>query len=197
MSSKAEIGKSKYLSWALRHGLIKLRLIPDSEGYVKLDDLLNKANQSHNNNPLTTDEVLNIVKNCSKQRFGVKTVDTEIFIRANQGQSKAVGSLINSDELLVKLNEPIEGVFHGTYKKHLDSIQSTGLNRMERKHIHLVKSVNAISGQRTNCNMFVHVNMKQAMSDGIVFYESANGVILTEGLNGILPAKYLTYSFSK
>ena len=68
---------------------------------------------------------------------------------------------------------------------------------MERKHIHLAKSVNAISGQRTNCNMFVYVNMKHAMTDGIVFYESANGVILTEGFNGIIPAKYLSYSFSK
>lgn len=197
MSSKAEIGKSKYLSWALRHGLIELGLIPDSEGFVKLNDLLNKTNQSSNNKIFTTEEVLQLVKNCPKQRFGIKMVDSELYIRANQGQSKDVGSLINSDELLVKLTEPIEKVFHGTYKKHLESIQSTGLNRMERKHIHLTKSVNAISGQRTNCNMFVYVNMKHAMTDGIVFYESSNGVILTEGLNGILHAKYLSYSFSK
>lgn len=197
MSSKAEIAKSKYLSWALRHGLIELGLIPDSEGYVKLDHLLNKTNQSSNNNPLTTDEVLNLVKNCPKQRFGIKTVESDLFIRANQGQSKKVGALINSDKLLVKLTEPIEGVFHGTYKKHLQSIQSSGLNRMDRKHIHFAKSANAKSGQRTNCNMFVFVNMKQAMADGIIFYESANGVILTEGIDGILPAKYLEYSFTK
>ena len=121
MSSKAEIVKSKYLSWSIRHGLIELGLISDSEGFVKLNDLLNKANQSSNNKLFTTEEVLQIVKNCPKQRFGIKMVDSELYIRANQGHSKDVGSLINSDELLVKLNEPIEGVFHGTYKKHIES----------------------------------------------------------------------------
>jgi 2'-phosphotransferase len=197
MSANSNIGKSKYLSWALRHGLIKLGLEPDSEGFVKLDDLLFKANQSVENSPLTIQEVLQIVNNCSKQRFGIKSTDSGLFIRANQGQSKEVGDLINSDELLVKLNEPIEGVFHGSYKKHHQSIQQSGLNRMSRKHIHLAKSLDAKSGQRTNCNMFVYVDMKQAMKDGIIFYESANGVILTEGIDGILPAKYLTFSFSK
>ena len=36
--------------------------------------------------------------------------------------------------------------------------------------------------------------MTDAMRDGIIFYESTNDVILTEGINGIIPAKYLSYA---
>ena len=34
-----KIKQSKYLSWALRHGLNELKLVPDSEGYVNLSDI--------------------------------------------------------------------------------------------------------------------------------------------------------------
>jgi len=30
------------------------------------------------------------------------------------------------------------------------------------------------------------------IADGVVFVQSANGVILTEGIDGILPTKYFT-----
>ena len=64
---------------------------------------------------------------------------------------------------------------------------------MSRKHIHLAKSLDAKSGKRNNCNLLVYVNINDAMKDGITFYESANGVILTEGINGVIPSKYLSF----
>jgi RNA:NAD 2'-phosphotransferase (TPT1/KptA family) len=179
-------GKSKYLSWVLRHGLMQVGLTPDSDGYVKLENLLKISNGK-----LTKTETLEIVKNCPKQRFSIKTHDDELYIRANQGHSKKIGDLIESEELLTKLDTPIDGVFHGSYMKHLDSIKSSGLNRMSRKHIHLAKSIDAKSGKRNNCNLLVYVDMSEAMKDGITFYESSNGVILTEGIDGIIPSKYL------
>jgi 2'-phosphotransferase len=183
-------GKSKYLSWVLRHGLIQLGLTPDSDGYVKLLDLLKVSNGK-----LSESEVQELVKNCSKQRFAIKTQDDELFIRANQGHSKKIGDFLTdeSEDLFVKLDTPLEGVFHGSYVKHLDSIKTSGLNRMSRKHIHLAKSLDAKSGKRNNCNLIVYVNMDDAMKDGIIFYESVNGVILTEGIDGIIPSKYLSF----
>lgn len=191
MSNAKKLAQSKYMSWVLRHGLNEVGLVPDSEGYVKLSDFLAKSDSNYK---LDKQTILQIVESCAKQRFGIKTEGTETFIRANQGHSQAVGNQINSEKLLVKLTEPVSGVFHGTYKKHMESIKATGLNRMDRQHIHLAKGLNAASGKRFDCNLLVYVDMGKAMADGIVFYESTNGVILTEGIDGILPAKYLTFA---
>jgi 2'-phosphotransferase len=183
--------QSKFMSWVLRHGMDEVGLSPDAEGYVKLDDFLKIADPTYKLDKTTC---LSIVKYCSKQRFGIKQVNTEYFIRANQGHSQKIGKQIDSNKLLVKITKPVSGVFHGTYKKHMESIKATGLNRMDRQHIHMAKSLNATSGKRHDNNLIVYVNMELAMADGIEFFESANGVILTEGINGILPAKYLTYA---
>ncbi len=190
MSNK-QVEQSKYMSWALRHGLNELGLVPDEEGYIELSEFIKVANPNYK---LNEKIILEIASNCPKQRFGIKKVGIVCYIRANQGHSKTLGNQIKSDKLLEKLTKPIPGVFHGTYKKHLESIKASGLNRMERQHIHLAKSLNAASGKRHDNNLIVYVNMEKAMSDGIEFFESANGVILTEGVNGILPAKYLSYA---
>ncbi len=189
-SSNEKTNQSKYMSWVLRHGLDKLGIKPDSEGYIPLEVLLNTDEKA----TLTQETVLEIVQTCPKQRFGIKQVSGKYFIRANQGHSQNIGEQINSDKLLKKLSKPIPGVFHGTYKKHLDSIKATGLNRMTRQHIHLAKGLDAASGKRHDNNLIVYVDMGKAIADGIEFFESANGVILTEGINGIIPSKYLTYA---
>ncbi len=188
-NSKDKTNKSKYLSWALRHGLNELKLVPDSEGYVKLSDILSKSNGQCG----TLDEVINIVDTCPKKRFTIKKVGNQMLIRANQGHSKDVGDKIDSEALMEKINKPIDGIFHGSYKKHLESIKSSGLNRMSRKHIHFAKSLDAASGKRSDCDLLIYVDTKKAMDDGIVFYESSNGVVLTEGINGIIPPMYLTF----
>lgn len=190
MSNNITTNQSKYMSWVLRHGLNDLGLKPDVEGYIKLSDFINTADANYK---LNTDIILQIVESCPKQRFAIKKLNEDIFIRANQGHSKKVGELLESDKLLIKITKPITGVFHGSYKKHLESIKINGLNRMERQHIHIAKFNDAKSGKRSNCNLIVYIDMSSAMEDGIEFYESSNGVILTEGINGILLPKYLTY----
>ena len=66
---------------------------------------------------------------------------------------------------------------------------------MSRKHIHIAKSLSAKSGKRSNCDLIVYIDMKGAMADGIKFYESQNGVILTEGNNGVLHPRYLKFHY--
>jgi len=190
MSNK-QVAKSKYLSWVLRHGLKDVGLVPDQEGYVELTKFLTLADPMYN---LDEKTILTIVSSCPKQRFGIKQIGTEYLIRANQGHSQNIGEQIDSAKLLAKLTNPIPGVFHGTYKVHLESIKATGLNRMKRQHIHLAKGLDAASGKRHNNNLIVYIDMATAMADGIEFFESVNGVILTEGINGVLPAKYLSYA---
>lgn len=179
------------MSYVLRHGLIEAGLVPDCEGYVKLTDFIRVSDSRYG---LDKAAILSIAAKCSKQRFGVKTTGGETFIRSNQGHSRGVGALISADKMLKRLTSPLRDVFHGTYKKHLGSIRAHGLKRMSRQHIHLARGLDAVSGRRHDNDLVVYVDMGRAMGDGIQFYESENGVILTEGVNGVLPAAYLSYA---
>lgn len=88
-------------------------------------------------------------------------------------------------------------VVHGTYMPAWKEIRKGGLNRMSRNHIHFAKGYNfqkddpknpnqVISGMRMTCDIFIEIDTTRAMRSGVVFYESKNGVILTEGYDGCL-----------
>jgi RNA:NAD 2'-phosphotransferase (TPT1/KptA family) len=179
---------ARLLIKTLRHDLVKIGVIPTADGYVKVSDLTNRAPGLSS---LTLSELQSIAESDDKGRFSLKcSEDGTWLIRANQGHSKVVGDHIDAGECMTLIKEPIPGVFHGTYKEHKESIQSSGLQPMRRKHIHIAKSLDAKSGKRHNCTLLVYINMDAAMRDGIQFYESSNGVILTEGP---LEPKYLTF----
>jgi 2'-phosphotransferase len=183
---------SRHLVKILRHRLVNLGLVPDSEGYVALSDIKKSVISL---SELKIPQVLEMVKVDNKGRMSTKIVDEQLYIRANQGHSTASGSLINDGDSLTRILEPIDGVFHATYKNLFMSIIKTGLNRMSRKHIHIAKSLTAKSGKRSKCDLLVYIDMNAAMKDGILFYESENGVILTEGKDGVLEPKYLKYVY--
>lgn len=79
---------------------------------------------------------------------------------------------------------PREAV-HGSYMTHWPSIRSQGLSRMTRTHIHLAPGLpgegRVISGMRQSCDLAVYIDVAKAMSDGIAFFWSENGVLLTPG----------------
>lgn len=98
---------------------------------------------------------------------------------------------------LVPVADPSEvsNVIHGTYLRNLDAIKSTGLSRMNRNHVHfsydLPNSKTVISGIRSSAEVFVYIDLAKALSEGLKFYKSANGVILSPGdENGIIEPKY-------
>ena len=45
------------------------------------------------------------------------------------------------------------------------------------------------SGVRGNCQVHVYVDVARAMAEGVEFLRSANGVVLTEGLDGVIPPR--------
>ena len=65
---------------------------------------------------------------------------------------------------------------------------------MARTHIHFATGYpddsTVISGARNSANVFIIIDMEKALFDGIEFYRSANRVILTSVMNGILKPKY-------
>ena len=104
---------------------------------------------------------------------------------------------VKTEDLLKKIEDPFKfnEVVHGTYYEVIEPIMKTGLNRMARNHVHMAVGMpgktGVISGMRSSCQVVVEVNMTQAMFAGNVpFHISENSVILSEGLNGVVPSKY-------
>ena len=79
----------------------------------------------------------------------------------------------------------IDFIVHGTYFKSWNDIKRQGLNKMRRLHVHFAKGLpdngKVISGMRTTCELIIYLDLRAALSAGLKFYLSENGVILTDG----------------
>ena len=133
------------------------------------------------------------MKNCNKQRYGLKEdEDGRLLIRANQGHSIKE---VNVDMERIMSPDDVTSVIHGTNFKAWNEIQKTGLNKMKRNHIHFAAgepgSEGVISGMRASAQVYIYIDVHKAMEDGIVFYRSANNVILSPGdEEGTIQTKY-------
>lgn len=83
-------------------------------------------------------------------------------------------------------------VIHGTYTEPWKVIKTKGLSTMNRTHIHMASGKfgeeGVISGMRKSAEVFIYIDVSKALSQGIKFYVSDNGVILSAGNeNGIIP----------
>ena len=163
---------SRKLSRVLRHGIITEKLRMNNEGYVRIDELLNNENFTS----YKKDDIIKVVANNDKQRF--KISDDGKMIRANQGHSKEVGELINDEKSMKVVGDEIQYAYHGTTNEAYNSIKKEGLKPMSRKHIHMSLN-NSLSGYRANCQVLLEIDVTAARADGVTFYESDNGVILT------------------
>ena len=157
----------------------------------------NDANMGKNNND--TDE---------------DTHNKVLCIRANQGHSL---KCLQADQLLTpltkeELSHPSLSIIHGTTRKAWeDHIRHEGLSRMKRNHIHFASGLpppsaangkrntrieeggaTPISGMRLSSEIYIYINGSKCAKDGILFYRSDNGVILTAGVKqeGMLPVEY-------
>ncbi|KAH7387387.1 hypothetical protein KP509_16G020300 [Ceratopteris richardii] len=186
----------RLLTSILRHRATELNLEVRNDGYVFVDNLLKLPIRTRQGIPLsafTVDDVLKAVERDNKQRFGVLTENGVLLIRANQGHSIKT---IESEKLLkpVLSSEEIPVCVHGTLMKNLDSILKTGLKKMGRIHIHfasgLPKEDGVISGMRHSSEVLIYLDSEKALQDGMKLFLSDNGVILTEGFDGVVPPEY-------
>ena len=191
---------SRKLSKLLRHGVHENKLTDclRGDGYLPLDRVLSCI--SRNGPSFTEEQVRDVVRNCSKQRFSIINDNSIVYIRANQGHT--IHGL-HDDAMLQPLDLSnlmhLREAVHGTYRRSWPGIlASSGLKRMSRNHIHLAADLpgksGVISGMRRSAELFVWVDLVSAHHGGVQFYRSSNGVILTPGLNeeGVLPVTYFS-----
>ncbi|KAJ0002892.1 hypothetical protein NQD34_008041, partial [Periophthalmus magnuspinnatus] len=207
-----DVQLSKSLSYVLRHGASQMGFqmstgkvckisnskhnlnvnVTDcsfSDGFLYVEDLL--AHPQFRSWCL--DDVKRVVESNDKQRFKLQphAENGRLQIRANQGHSLQVKDLELKPVLAGFPDCPPEAV-HGSFLRNWTSIQQHGLSRMKRSHIHLAPGLpgeeNVISGKYLpSCMSFVFV------ADGIQFFWSDNGVLLTPGdTDGKLLPKYFS-----
>lgn len=166
----------------LRHGAVKEGLNIKSNGFIKVDELLNKSLCNY-----TVDDIKRVVKNNNKQRFTLDNNNGVLEIKANQGHS-----ILEITDLNLNILDCIESdIIHGTYSRYWPKIKREGLSRMKRNHIHFAKGLNFVNGLRQNAELFIYINFEKAKRDGLIFFESDNGVILCAGNSkGFIDRKY-------
>jgi 2'-phosphotransferase len=214
---------SHTLSWALRHAAPSLHLPMTSDGYVPVHVLLHCPHprfQGPNGPKYTVAQVQHVVTSCPKQRYSLTSLpltawplgslppdaaadasEPILAIRANQGHSISNGTL-DASQLLTRLTPddirayPV--LVHGTFLRHWPSIREQGLKRMNRQHIHIATglpgSTGVQSGMRSSCQVHIYLDPEQcAKESDMEWYCSANGVILTAGVNGTIPVRCFSH----
>ena len=191
-SSKREEQISRFLSKILRHQAIKMGFKIGSDGYLSVDELL--AHPSVKNQKYTLEDLHRIVANNDKQRFSMTKRGEKWFIRANQGHSFEIPDL-DLTPITDSTKYPI--VVHGTYFQPLPTILKDGLSIMGRTHIHFTTGEfgdkGVISGMRKSAEVLIYIDLEKALHNGLKFYISANGVILSPGdETGYISPKYFS-----
>jgi 2'-phosphotransferase len=149
-----------------------------------------------------------IVTNNDKQRYSLKpnpetnpslstdsTDPSHWLIRANQGHSIKLESEGLLSPITLEAGNVPPRVVHGTYFAIWPAIvQSGGLRVMGRNHVHCSTGTpeeGVVSGMRRDAELVLEIDLESSLKDGLKWWQSDNGVVLTEGdENGLVSAKY-------
>ncbi|KAG6053856.1 hypothetical protein E4U17_004302 [Claviceps sp. LM77 group G4] len=197
-----EVQISKALSRLLRHQAQKAGIDLDGEGFARLDQVLQWGPLNSLNVSLT--EIKSIVETNAKQRFALKpkspvsegsSSPRDYLIRANQGHSLAVDPAAMFTPINMGDADFPARVIHGTYFVFWDAIlTSGGLKPMNRGHIHCSDKTleeGALSGMRKDAELLIEIDLERSLGEGITWWRSQNGVILTDGgEGGVLDARF-------
>ena len=165
---------SKFLSLILRHKPETIGIKLDKNGWANVPEILRGMK-------IDMATLEKIVAENNKQRFSFSEDKTKI--RANQGHSVKVDV-----ELVEKI--PPQILYHGTIEKNLKSIVVQVLLKMNRLHVHLsadIETAKKVAARRSGNAVIFEIAARQMYNDGYKFFQSANGVWLTEKV----PPKYL------
>lgn len=178
MDKKTETKISKFMSLVLRHDPAVAGLELDEQGWVGVDLLIQGLkNQGFK---IELENVLHVVRNNPKQRFILS--DDSLQIRANQGHSIDV-------DLGYESAIPPQTLYHGTYEDVLEVIESEGLKKMQRHHVHLSEKIESARevGARRGRPVILTIDAGRMHADGHIFMVTPNRVWLVD----TVPAQYL------
>ena len=167
------ISTSRFISLVLRHRPQMIGLALDEAGWADVDELIAKS--AARGRGITRQMIATIMREGDKQRFALSEDGKRI--RANHGHS------INID-LGLAPTQPPAVLYHGTAATFLASIRQHGLVAKQRQYVHLSadKETALLVGARHGEQVVLEVNAARMWLAGILFYTSASGIWLVEGV---------------
>ena len=181
MTSESEANRvSKLLSLFLRHQPETLGIALDENGWTDVATLLIKL--KNKGYQISFDQLHHIVETNNKKRFAFNADESQI--RASQGHSVEV-------DLGYIEKQPPQFLYHGTATRFLELILAEGLKKMSRHQIHLSSDEQTARsvGSRHGKPVVLVIKAEEMAADGHVFYQSENGVWLTDQV----PAIYIVH----
>lgn len=167
-----------YLTYILRHKPQDICIAMDTQGWVSVSDLLEKAKYVK---PVTLDMLVAEVDADEKGRFEFNRDQTKI--RCVQGHSV--------EHVIINMEEWTElaPLYHGTAEKNVSSIMHEGILKRKRKHVHISNDIETAQrvGQRHGEPVVFEIDARAMITHGYKFYRAENGVILTDHV----PSRYI------
>ncbi len=181
MLSEPEANRvSKFLSLVLRHQPDTIGIMLDENGWTDVNILLTKLQTK--GHQMNFDQLRYLVETNNKKRFAFNIDETRI--RASQGHSVVV-------DLSYSEKKPPKFLYHGTATRFFNTVLAEGLKKMDRHHVHLSadETTARTVGSRHGKPVVLTVKAEEMAADNFVFYQSENGVWLTE----FVPAAYIVH----
>jgi putative RNA 2'-phosphotransferase len=176
MISESETNRiSKFLSLVLRHQPETIGISLDENGWTDVPTLLSKM--ASKGSRITHDQLRYIVETNNKKRFAFNTDESQV--RASQGHSVEV-------DLGYVQKQPPHFLYHGTATRFLDVILADGLKKI---HLSSDEQTARSVGSRHGKPVVLVVKAEEMAANGHVFYQSENGVWLTDHV----PAAYIVH----
>ena len=180
----------------LRHGALDAGLgdCLSPDGFVPLARLLALPSFAC----VSEADVRAVVAACPKRRFELREDGEDGTPRVRATQGHTICGPLEDDAMLARLDERsgIREAVHGTSRAAWARIRVEGLSRARRRHVHLARALpgsvdDVVSGARASAEVAVWVDVARGISEGIPFFTSANGVVLTpgEGETGTVPPR--------
>ena len=178
---------SKFLAKTLRHA--NDRSILWEDGYASVDQLLGMREPRRLR--ATLSDVEKIAKLDEKNRFEKSYEQSRgHIIRCRQGHTVRFVEpkwLLNDVESVSDLTS----CFHGTTVDCVPNILDSGLKAGSRAMVHFALP-NEASGPRPEATVFFKLEASICADFGIKFFKSSNNVILSEGIQGLIPSYCIT-----
>ena len=217
---KSSYELSKKMTYYLRHNAVKAGLKIRSDGYVKVNDLLrlqyfqrNRVRFEDINYEVNTNDKQRYSMIQEKdgwyvranQGHSMKCVNTEELLKRITWNDLKKFPVVCHGTYLKHWNSIREHGLNRMSRNHIHFVPSdsfggrnviSGMRYISFVYvssyilIQCILHFELLNANRYSCQLLIYVNLKAALKDGIKFYVSDNNVILSSGINGLLPPKY-------